>query len=248
MGKNQRDPDGRRGNDRALTVAIVQPAYLPWLGYFDQMAAADVFVHYDDVQYSRKSWHSRNRVKTPAGADWLSVPVEHAGGRPVSIQDARIAHGVAWAKRHLGMIQASYRTAPYFNDVYPWLVDLLSFPWDSLRHLNIQLAMTLAGFMGLESPDLVLCSDLEIPMDLDTTARPLRVCQAVGATRFICGPTAKAYINPGAFADAGIELVWHDYQPAEYLQLWPAQGFIPRLSALDALMMLGPKARDLLAR
>lgn len=246
MGQDKHDQDRGRKADRPLTIAIVQPAYLPWLGYFDQMAQADVFVHYDDVQLSRKSWHARNRVKTAAGEDWLSVPVRHTGGHPVLISEAEIDREVAWPKRHLGVIQQAYRKAPYFNEVYPWFADLLAFPWPSLRQLNIQMAMALSTWLGVKAPDMVLSSSLGIAADLDTTARPLQICQAVGATRFLVGPTAKAYINAGAFEDAGIELAWHEYEPPVYPQLWG--DFIPRLSALDALMMLGPGARKLVGR
>lgn len=245
MGQGKRDQDGGRGSRRPLTVAIIQPAYLPWLGYFDQMAQADVFVHYDDVQYSRRSWHSRNRVKTPAGADWLSVPVVHTG-RPQTLQEARVDGSVRWKDRHLGVIQACYRQAPHFNEVYPWLADFMAFPWEGLAHLNIQLGMAISAWLGIKAPELLLASDMGIPADLDTTARPLQICQAVGATRFVCGPTAKAYINAGAFEDAGVELVWHEYEPVEYPQLWGE--FVPRLAALDALLMLGPKAGKLVGR
>lgn len=228
-----------------MTVAIVQPAYLPWLGYFDQMAKADLFIHYDDVQYSRKSWHSRNRIKTPAGADWLSVPVGHTG-RPPLILDAPVAQGVAWAKRHLGLIQACYRQAPFFGQYFPELEDILNQPWKWLVELNCTLAHWLAGKLDCAAAKVVNVSSLNVAADLDTTLRPLAVCRAVGATRFLCGPTAKAYINPGAFADAGIELVWHTFEPVAYPQLWGE--FVPRLSAIDALLMLGPKAASLIGR
>ncbi len=216
-----------------LTVAIIQPGYLPWLGYFDQWARADLFVHYDDVQFTRKSWRTRNQILGPEGAEWLTVPVIHYGeARPIN--QVEVAAG-DWAKRHMGVLRDRYRRAPFAAQYLDDLESMLVQPWKRLVDLDVSIARLLAAWLGIGVKEC-FASDLDIPVDLDTTARPLQICQKLGARRFIVGPTAKAYINPKAFQEAGIELVWHEYVPQE----------TPSLSALHAVLNLGPAARGLI--
>lgn len=228
----------------SLTVAITQPGYLPWLGYFDQMARADVFVHFDDVQFTRKSWRARNRIKGPDGPEWLSVPVVHYGEyRPINQVEIGIGD---WPARHAGILRDRYRDAPF---LLPYLIDfeaVLAAPWRKLVDLDVAVARLLADWLGIRANEC-FASDLNIPLDLDTTARPLQICQRLGATRFIVGPTAKAYINEAAFQEAGIALEWHAYKTPDYPQLHGGE-FVPYLSALDAVFNLGGHAAALISR
>lgn len=213
---------------------------MPWLGYFDQWARADLFVHYDDVQFTRKSWRTRNQIKSAGGAEWLTVPVVHYGeARPIN--QVEIADS-AWPSRHMALLRDRYRFAPHAAAYLGELEGVLVRTWPRLVELDVAIARLMAHWLGIETKDC-FSSDLGIPLDLDTTLRPLQVCQALGATRFIVGPTAKAYINEGAFQEAGIALEWHAYPCPEYPQRHGA--FIPYLSAIDAILNLGPAARDL---
>lgn len=230
-----------------VTAAMIQPGYLPWLGYFDQMAQADLFIHYDDVQFSRKSWHHRNRLKSPVGEQWLTVPVEHAG-KTMAINQVAIANpawGRGWGTAHLAMIRDWYRKAPFLGDYLPALEDLLEQTWDRLINVDVALVTQMAAWLGVDART-AYASDFGIPLSLDTTARPLQICQAAGVTRLILGPTARAYVEPGAFQEAGIEILWHSYQPEPYSQLHGP--FLPYMSALDAILMLGPEASCLIGQ
>lgn len=220
-----------------VTVSICQPNYLPWLGLFDMIKKADVHVYFDDEQFSRKGRANRNQVR---GADdkpaWLSVPVAHGQAFP-RLCDARFAaHGEDWRNTHVNKIAQWYRAAPHL-EMLAGFAAVIREPYDNLADLNIAVIEWLADHLGVSTP-MQRCSLMEIPSDLDTTARPLAVCKALGADRFICGPTAKWYIDQPVFADAGIEIVWHDYAHPCYRQHRP--GWLSHLSAIDCLLERGP--------
>lgn len=116
-------------------VAIVQSNYVPWKGYFDLIAAVDEFVLYDDMQYTRRDWRNRNRIKTPTGPQWLTVPVMVKGRFEQPIRDTRI-DGTGWAERHWKALECSYRRAPAFAATAAWLEPLYWRPWTHLSVLN----------------------------------------------------------------------------------------------------------------
>lgn len=229
------------------TIAIIQPAYLPWLGYFDQLRRADVFVHYDDVQFTRKSWQTRNQVRGAAGAVWLTVPCKHVG-RPLNINQVELvdpAFGTSWQDKQIAQLADYYRGAAHLEPYLSDLRDVINQPYHGICALNIAVVRLMAGWLGLKDKVMVRSSELDVPADLDTTARPLNICKKLGATTFLCGPTAKAYINAGAFDDAGIRLAWHDFAIAEYPQ--QHRPFVAYLSAIDAVFNIGEAAAGLLA-
>src|SRR6058998_3901315 len=117
------------------TLAVLQPGYLPWLGFFDQMRRADVFVYYDDVQFDKHGWRNRNRIKSPAGPHWLSVPVRHHGLGQPSILEVEIEPGTPWARKHVGTLRQFYARAPYVKNYLPALEELLMRPWTHIVDL-----------------------------------------------------------------------------------------------------------------
>lgn len=221
----------------SVTVAIIQPAYLPWLGYFDQMRQADVFVYYDDEQFSRKGWANRNRMRGADGKPtWLTIPVAHGQAFPKLCETRFADHGLPWRKDHPNKLAQWYRRATHI-EILAGYSAVLHQDYDSLADLNIALIEWMAGLLCVDTPTQ-RSSLMGVPEHLDTTYRPLEVCKRLGATRFICGPTAKAYIDQTVFDRAGIEIVWHDYQHPTYWQSRP--DFVSHLSALDYLLECGP--------
>src|SRR5882672_7854264 len=122
-----------------MRVVILQPGYLPWLGFFDQFARSDVFVFYDDVQFDRRGWRHRNRIKAPTGAQWLTVPVLKKGRFTQAIRDTRIDTTYAWPHKHLGSLRACYARAPFFDSYYPALERVLGRGWEFLVDLDLAL-------------------------------------------------------------------------------------------------------------
>jgi WbqC-like protein len=229
--RNGSEPEARR------TLVVLQPGYLPWLGFFDQMRLADVFVYYDDVQYDKHGWRNRNRIKGPEGAHWLTVPVRHAGlGKP-RISDIEIDNTSRWAKKHIGTIRQYYRDAPFAARYIPEIDDLLQQPRSLLVDLDLALAGQLASWLGISKS--VLRSS-ELGVGGDRSERLLGLCQHVGATRYASGNAARVYLDVALFERHGIEVSWQDYVHPVYPQLH--DGFVPYLSALDLILNCGPES------
>jgi hypothetical protein len=223
----------------ARRVAVLQSSYLPWKGYFDLVHDVDLFVFYDDVQYSKGSWRNRNRIKTPRGLEWITVPVGPRESRLIC--EVELPADPAWAADHARRIEGSYREAPFFADHWPLLqetyreIDRFATLSQLNRHLAERIAREALGIRTdfADSRDLRLAGRKQ--------ERLLDLLAQVGAEVYVSGPAARSYIEPERFAAAGIELVWKDYAGyPEYPQLHPP--FRHEVSIVDLLFHLGPAA------
>jgi hypothetical protein len=222
--------------DRATTVVVLQPGYLPWLGFFDQLRRADVFIYYDDVQYDKHGWRNRNRIKTQSGPLWLTVPVRHSGGPP-SILDVEIDARTPWARKHVASIQQAYARAPFLSRYLPALEEVLQRKWERLVDLDIACAALIAEWLGL-TRRIERASTLSI--DGDRSQRLVNLCRHFGATRYVSGDSARTYLDVGLFERQGIQVEWQHYVHPTYAQLHGA--FVPYLSAIDLLLNCGDEA------
>jgi len=222
------------------TLVVLQPSYLPWLGCFDQMSKADVFVWYDDVQFDKHGWRNRNRIKGPKGPLWLTVPVLHKQRGPQSIDNVEIDNSKPWRRKHLTTVEQLYARAPFYSSVLPRLSDLLGRQWERLADLSIATTEWFANELAIETPRY-RASQLDI--DGDRNGRLIEICRHFRATRYVSGDAARAYLDIERFGTAGIEVVWHSYQHPQYPQLYGE--FIPHLSTLDLLLNVGSEARKL---
>lgn len=224
------------------TLVVLQPGYLPWLGFFDQLRRADTFVVYDDVQYDKGGWRNRNRVKSPGGAIWLTVPVRTKGRPRQCLADVEIDNGQGWARTHIATIRHCYARAPYLGRYLPELVEVLSRRWARLVDLDLELLSLLSSWLGLDRPSL---RSSQLGIGGRSTPRLLDIALATGATRYLTGDAAKTYLDVQLFADHGIEVEWHGYRHPTYPQQHGP--FVPCLSALDLLMNCGESASALLS-
>lgn len=227
--------------DHARTLVVLQPGYLPWLGFFDQMRASDVFVYYDDVQFDKHGWRNRNRVKSPAGPHWLTVPVRHHGRGQPSILDVEIEPRTPWARKHVGTLRQFYAKAPYLKKYLPALEELLMRPWTHIVDLDLAVVDMMARWLSL-TPNLHRSSALGI--EGEQSERLLRVCQHFGATRYLSGSAARNYLDCALFQRHGIQVEWQDYQHPVYPQQYGA--FVPFLSAVDLVFNCGDSSRSIL--
>ena len=228
------------------TVAIVQSNYIPWKGYFDLIREADEFVLYDTVQYTRRDWRNRNRIKTADGVQWLTVPVEVKGRYDQSIRDTRVSDP-GWAENHRTRLGHAYGKAPHFRD-YRDLFDELYAEAAGLTHLsavNELFVRRLCGALGVTTP---ITSCEAYPTDNpDPTGRLLDICLQAGATEYLSGPAAKAYLDESPFNRAGVAVRYMDYAGyPEYPQLHGP--FDHAVTVFDLLFMTGPRAADYLTR
>ena len=224
------------------TVAIMQPTYLPWLGYFDLMDQCDLFVLLDTVQFERRSWQQRNRIKTAQGEGWLTVPVFSKGKRAQAIREVRIDRSTDFHAQHLETIRHAYRKAPFFDPPYHELANLLRTPQVHLAELTIEVIGWFKQRLGITT-ELIRSSALEAEgkrIDL-----LVAICQAVGATRYLSPAGAHVYLEgSSSFEQAGIERCYHSYTHPQYRQLF--DGFLPYLSALDVVFNEGESSLSII--
>jgi hypothetical protein len=225
------------------TLVVLQPGYLPWLGYFDLLQKADVFVHYDDVPFDKHGWRNRNRVKGPEGPIWLTVPVLHRGRTGQSILDVEVDNRQDWRRKHLSTFAQSYARAPFIDTVLPKLRNLIVRPWPRLVDLDLALIDWLAAEIGIATPRYRV-SGLDVSGDRNE--RLINLCHHFRATRYLSGNAAHDYLDQTRFAAAGIEVVWHNYSHPIYAQQHGE--FVPYLSVLDLILNVGRQALAVLSQ
>jgi len=221
-------------------VVILQSSYIPWKGYFDLIRAADLFVFYDEVQYSHHDWRNRNRIKTPSGLAWLTIPVKVSGQFGQRIDEVEVSRPDWWRKHWKTLAQAHAR-APHFAE-YRDAVAALYAGLDGenrLARVNRHLTEGLCGLLGIGT---TLASSTDFPKQAtDPTDRLVEICRQAGADRYLTGPAARAYLRPDAFAEHGIMLEYADYSRyAPYPQLHGE--FAHGVSVLDLIFNTGAAA------
>ncbi len=224
-------------------IAILQPNYIPWKGVFDLINQVDVFVFYDDVQYTKKDWRSRNTIKSPNGDIWLTVPVAHKGKREQLIYEAEIDNTQVWQNKHYKSICNSYKKAPYFEK-YKYIVDeiYLNKTWDNLSELNIFATKLIAEALGIKV-EWYKSSDYNFEGD-KSGEKVVKLCQELDCNYFINGPASKEFMNHELFEENNIELKYMEYDYPEYTQLYPP--FNHYVSVLDTLFHCGDEARKVI--
>lgn len=227
---------------RNKTVAIMQPTYLPWMGYFGLMQSVDLFIFLDSVQFSRRSWQQRNQIKTASGQYWLSVPVLSKGKRDQLITEVEIDQSGDFPKSHLRALEYSYKKSPYFDIYMPQLESLLKANNGSLNELNIGFISLLREALGIRTPT---CRSSEFEL-VGTKADLLaHLCEKVDATDYISPPGSKDYLDQtDAFSRRGMRLQYFHFTHPEYPQCFGE--FLPYMSTVDVLFNCGPESMQII--
>jgi hypothetical protein len=221
-------------------VAIVQSSYIPWKGYFDLIRAVDEFILLDDVQFTKRDWRSRNRIKTKDGLMWLSVPVVTKGRYEQRISETMISDR-SWGARHWQTLRGAYARTAFFSTYAATFESIYREPpSDHLSVVNHALIEAMCAALGIITP-------IRWSTDYQTRGgrneRLIDLCAAAGATTYLSGPAAKSYVDEAAFAAAGVTVRFADYSGyPEYPQ--PHPPFEHAVSALDLLFSTGPHAID----
>lgn len=230
-----------------MIVAAHQPHYLPWLGYLAKVAACDLFVVMDDLQYEDQNFQNRNRVKYNQGALWLTVPLER-GAQSDRICDKRIANGGSarqhWQRRHFETLRIHYQGAPYWRSYEPELRALYSRPWNDLLALDLHILQLHLRWLDIRTP-LLLASSLRLTGQ--KTDRLQALCEEVEADCYLSGGGgSRGYLDQAQLGRAGVRVEWQRFSHPHYPQRYPALGFRSHLSALDLLFNCGPASREIL--
>ena len=223
------------------TLVVLQPGYLPWLGFFDQLRRCDVFVYYDDVQYDKHGWRNRNRIKTQSGPLWLTVPVRHSGLGFPRIMDVEIDTSTPWARKHVASIRQAYAAAPFMRRYVPEIEEVLQRRWERLVDLDIEAAAMIARWLGLARR---IERSSELGIDGTRSERLLSICRHFGATRYLSGDSALEYLDMDLFERHGIDVEWQRFAHPVYPQLHGA--FEPYMSALDLILNCGDESLKVL--
>lgn len=226
-------------------IACIQTNYIPWKGYFDFINLVDEFILLDDVQYTRRDWRNRNKIKTSQGLKWLTIPVKVKGKYNQLIHEVEIKDD-SWVDAHLKTLQHNYSQAPHYAKYIGILQDLYaSTSSSSLSEINHHFLKGLCDLLGI---DTKLSWSMDFDYDTKTIGpneRIVSLCKQSGATHYLTGPAAKDYLDNELFIHEGIQLVYMDYSSyAEYPQLFPP--FEHSVSVLDLLLNTGDDARNYL--
>jgi hypothetical protein len=222
------------------TIAVVQSNYIPWRGYFDLINSVDEFILYDDVQYTIRDWRNRNIIKTSSGPLWLTIPVEVKGKYLQKIKDTVISDPI-WGRKHWASIIHNYSRAKYlpmhselFEDLYLRSEDKL------LSQINHRFIVAICQILEIRT---TISWSMDYNLIGDKTERLVELCKQAGATAYLSGPTARAYLNEDLFRNKGISVSYMDYSGyREYTQLYPP--FQSQVSIIDLIFNEGPGASN----
>ncbi len=230
-----------------MIVAAHQPHYLPWLGYLDKLAKADLFVVMDDLQYEAQNFQNRQRLKLPSGAAWLTVPLER-GSQTDRIRDKQIDNSGSpkqhWQRRTWLTIEHAYRRAPHFARYADALHDLYTRPWQSLIALDLHVLELARGWFNITTP-VVLASSLGLSGQ--KTERILDMCKKVGARAYLTGGGGSAdYLDSEQLGRSGFGVIWQHFLHPIHAQRFAPMGFASHLGFLDLLFNCGEASREIL--
>lgn len=223
-------------------ICIAQPEHLPWLGYFDKISRVDVFVFLDNVQFKKRYFENRNRIRSPKGWVWLTVPVRSKGRFDQLIQEVEIDNERNWQRSHWKTLQLNYGRAACFDRYCEYLEDIyIRRLWSGLIELNTHLIRWGAEQFSLK-PKFLLASELGV--EGCSSELLLAICQKLEATTYLSGVSGKDYLDEGLFREHGITIEYQEFHHPIYRQLY--NPFEPCMAFIDLLFNYGPESRKIL--
>jgi len=228
-----------------VLLAGHQPQYLPYPGFFHKIAAADLFIVVDHIQYKKKEWQNRNRIRTNDGWMWLTVPVITSGRYYQPIYEVQLRQDTRWQDKHWKSLLMNYRKAPFFNDYRSKIEQIYQQPWEHLIDLNMAFITYFMEVLHIDTP-LVMSSDYNF--EQNKTELLIEMCQALGADGYLSGTGGKDYVDETLFDQAGLIHQYQDFHCPGYSQIHSreSQDFIPDLSVVDMLFNAGDESGLLL--
>ena len=219
-----------------MIVAVHQPQYLPWLGYFDKIRQADIFCYLDNVQYKKNDWQNRNRIKTSQGWQWITVPVRFQF--PEKICEVKINPTMKWRKKHLQALVTNYHRAPFFKQYIDLYEQIYSEDWEYVSELNIDSIERLKAALGLGRKPAIKASQLELRED--PTDRLIDICKEVKADTYLSGQDGIKYMDLERFKENSIKVIIQNFKHPVYQQMF--EGFQSHMSVVDLLFNCGPES------
>ncbi len=226
-------------------VIITQSNYIPWKGYFDNIQQADIFVVYDDMQYTRRDWRNRNYIKTPQGLKWITIPVKVSGKYYQKINETVISDQ-NWVNDHLNQLRQNYNKSACYNETISWIENLYHevLKKEYLTDINTYLLQEICRFLNIKTR---IIDSRQFIMQTDKTDRLVEICKSLNATEYLTGPAAKSYMDESKFEKENIKLTYFNYEGyPEYPQLYPP--FEHGVTILDVIFNCGTSSRNYINR
>lgn len=221
------------------SIAVLQPSYIPWLGFFEQMMSVETFVFYDDVQYTKNDWRNRNRIKTKEGFLWLTIPIKSSTS--LQIREVRIDSSKKWQEKHRKTITQLYSKSPYFEEVLTLLEPLWTNRYEFLLDVIRDSIVLIAEYLNIETK-IILSSELHVAGDKNE--KLVNMCKILSASQYYSGLAAQNYLDNTLFKENGIEVAFQHYAHPVYPQMHG--DFISHLSIIDLLFNCGKKSRQII--
>ena len=226
-----------------MIVAIHQPNFLPWIGYFYKILRSDKFVFLDSVDYTKNNYINRNLIKTPNGSQWITVPVLTKGKMGTHIKDMGINTTVNWRKQIVGTLKANYGKAPFFKELFPSVNEIIENADANLALLNINLIKAICHYLGIHK-EMVLSSELNVEGKSNDLL--INICATLAGDTYLSGVGAAKYTDHEKWETAGIKLWFTPFKHPQYTQLWG--DFSPNMSIVDLIFNVGPDSRKLISQ
>ena len=211
-----------------MIVSIHQPAYIPWLGYFDKIAKSEVHIFLDDVEYSKNNLFNRNKIKTPQGWMWLTIPVYYKSN--MLICETKIVNTFNWRKKHWYSIKTNYSKAEHIEEYSDEIEGLYLKDWENLADFAISMNKKISEILGIKVKFL---KSSELKVSGKRNEKLINLCKAVGADTYLSGQGARIYIDEKLFLRNDVKIIYQTFIYPRYRKLWGE--FIPNLSVLDFL-------------
>jgi len=220
-----------------MIVSIHQPAYIPWLGYFDKISKSDIHIFFDNAQYSKNNLFNRNKIKTPQGDVWLTIPVKYKKGK--SINEIEIDNSTNWREKHWKTITCNYSKSLFFDKYIGIFEYFYLNDWRYLSDFTIAMNKKICQMMGIQTKFVI---SSEIQTDGISNEKLINLCKKVDADVYLSGQGAKVYMNEKLFNESKIKVEYQNFSYPTYKQLWG--DFIPNLSVIDYIFNCGLKEKS----
>jgi hypothetical protein len=228
-----------------MIVAIHQPDFLPWLGFFNKVRLCDLLVIGNRTQYRDKGYQNRNRIKTAKGWQWLTVPIVHNWGSAINeIKILNVArNGILWDELHLRTLQRNYCKAPFYDQYIGIFEKIYRKRIENLAQCNVEFLKAIFSILGISVP-IKMTSDLSLMYS--KTEQIVEICKAVGADTYLSGIVGARYMKENIFKENGIKLLYNNYEHPVYEQQFMQVGFLPNMSVIDLIFNKGPQSFNII--
>ncbi|MCM8537808.1 MAG: WbqC family protein [Lentisphaeraceae bacterium] len=219
-------------------VAIHQPNFFPWLGYFSKIINADLFVILDHVQLTKKggNWFNRVAISNQNESQWITVPISRSYHGFKSVKDISMTQNIIWRKKLIKKLSQEYNKTPFFDSLFPVIKSLIQYETDNLYQFNLNSLQKITSMLGIPQEKIIFSSAMNL--QTNSTQMLIDIVKNVGGSTYMCGGGTSSYQDDQLFAKEGIELVYQNFNHPEYPQQ-NTREFLKGLSILDALFNLG---------